>query len=149
MPGCYEEAKAVLRGEFASLPSSECVSDPSEGARTVYRIGDVVYKIEGDREFDNETEFQVLTDLAHYEWAPPVTLFDIDGVNVLCMPYYEHHSDYTYVNDEILYDIEGVLESWQEAHGCFSPNGDMHYGNYRIIGEDKVMVIDAAGGVNL
>jgi len=150
MPGCYADAAAVLRGEFASLPTSECVSD-SEGngsARKVYRVGDVVYKVEGNREYDNETEYEILSDHAEYDWAPPVSLFAIDGRTILCMPYYEH-DEYADASRTRIIEIEDILEIWHVDHGNTCPAPDIHSGNYRIIGPEQVMVIDAAGNFNM
>ena len=154
MPGCYADAAAVLRGEFASLPTSECVSDSeaSGSARKVYRVtddsGDVVYKVEGYREHDNETEYEILSDHSDYEWAPPVSLFLVDDKPVLCMPYYENSDVYGVSTMEIKL-IEDILDVWHIAHGNMYPSPDIHHGNYRVIGPEQVMVIDAAGNFNM
>jgi len=150
MPGCYADAAAVLRGEFASLPASECVSDSEDAgsARKVYRVGNVVYKIEGLRHHDNETEYEILSDHRDYEWAPPVSLFEVDGEKVLCMPYYENNDVYG-VSIFQIHLIEDILEEWHIAHGNMHPSPDLHYGNYRVIGPETIMVIDAAGNFNM
>ena len=152
MPGCLEDARAVVRGEFQKLPACERVSS-TEGrddcSRVVYRVGDVVYKIDDDRP-DNEIEFKILTDLAHFDWAPPVSLFDVDGEKIICMPYYANDPNSYLESDSVLLDIADHLIERMRAYGNTSsiPTGDMHSGNYRIVGPDRVMVIDAAGDFN-
>ena len=149
MPGCLKDARAVARGEFEELKTSERVSSTEGGddcSRTVYRVGDVVYKLDGDRP-DNELEFRILTDLSHYDWAPPVDLFHVDGCKVLCMPYYKNDS--VLYSFKALHDIEDCLTSWMRQNGKLCPTGDMHYGNYRVTGPNQIMVIDAAGNFNL
>ena len=151
MPGCLEDARSVARGEFEKLPTSERVSS-TEGndncSRAVYRVGDVVYKIDGERA-DNEIEFKILTDLAHFDWAPPVSLFDVDGEKIICMPYYAKDPDCQLVSRIMLLDIEDHLTERMKEYGKRYPSGDMHCGNYRIIDYDHVVVIDAAGNFNM
>jgi hypothetical protein len=117
-------------------------------ARKVYRVGDVVYKVEGNREYDNETEYEILSDHAEYDWAPPVSLFAVDGKTILCMPYYEN-DEYAGVSSTCVMEIEDILDIWHVNHGNLHPSPDLHSGNYRIIGPEQVMVIDAAGNFNM
>lgn len=146
MPGCMKDAKRVARGKFKKL-DAERVST-TEGnddcTRTVYRVGSVVYKVNGHTP-DNAAEFQILTDLSHHEWAPPVSLFDTGEHVILCMPYYPDLREHFGVPRDTLDEIRNALEGWMADHGMEFPNADLHSGNYRVVGPGQVMVIDAAG----
>lgn len=148
MPGCLKDARRVARGKFKKLVDAERVST-TEGndfcARTVYRVGSVVYKVNGHTS-DNAAEYYLLRDMSGYEWAPPVDLYEVEGYGpILCMPYYPDLREHFTVSTKLLDEICNVLDDWMFAHGMMVPNPDMHPGNYRIIGPEQVMVIDAVG----
>jgi hypothetical protein len=146
MPGCLKDATRVAKGKFKKL-NAERVST-TEGnddcTRTVYRVGSVVYKVNGHTP-DNAAEYQILSDLSDYEWAPPASLFNVAGNPILCMPYYPDLREHFDPPRAILDEITTVLEKWMYDHGMTHPNADLHSGNYRVIGPDQVMVIDACG----
>jgi hypothetical protein len=85
-------------GQIGSLAEARAVLIYGEGTlvgegnwRRVRRIGDVVYKIDRTSSSMNEVEYKVAeagrAKLPPQILIPPMTLHDVDGVDVLAMPY--------------------------------------------------------------
>lgn len=152
MPGHHADAVRVINGEFEVL-KARCISDgvPRGCTRKVYRVGDVVYKVEGAHEFDNITEAQIFYEFRKESWASPVTLYKVGEEKVLCMPFYDNHEDASLTVLEDEERISSVLEDWMIAHGK-NPDlvvADIDYGNHCILADGTFKVIDAAGNFNM
>ena len=146
MPGTYAEAKAVATGHFPENMPADRISDkePKGCSRTVYKIRDLVYK--QDATFydtsDNQREYDVLTYFRDEPWSSPVSLFNVDGTLILCMPYYPFREE---KDGEILWPIADQICEWGYQAGYPSMVADLHNGNYRVDAFGQVKVIDAAG----
>jgi len=161
MPGNARTARAILDGKFhARLKPKDISSDEKSGcSREVYRVGKVVYKL--NYQTDNEIEYACLTHFADREWASPVSLFDIDGYKVLCMPFYPliadidpdfdcvEYEDLTEYGKSVRDRIDVYSDSWRgwadTQDGGTTAEPDFHHGNYRILRDGTIKIIDAAG----
>jgi hypothetical protein len=146
MPGCLADATIIVNA-FFGFKKVDRISDDEEAgcARLVYRLGDVVYKLDGSIDGDNLREFEVLTYFRDAPWSSPVTLYDVDGTKVLCMPYYENDEPKPYISPNDIIRLEDEWFDWaQENYPNEYPNADFHDGNYRVV-NGQIKIIDAAG----
>jgi hypothetical protein len=147
MPGSYEEAEAIARGQIASIGARVISDEESAGSsRSVYKIGNVVYK--RNAWGDNEREYAALTAFKDEPWSSPVSLYDVGDEVILAMPFYETRGDVRgmYDRPEGIGPIERAWLNWAHSQpGGEDADLDIHIGNYRYDTDGQLKIIDAAG----
>jgi hypothetical protein len=132
MPGTQADAEKAYRAYHDGIRTTEIENiskdQPCGSGRTVYRIGDVVYKT--DAYGDNAREYACFMFFQHETWSSEVSLYDVDGMNILCMPFYP---DTGWIPEITLRQVKHAWLRWAHMqNGGDYADADFHPGNIRV-----------------